>query len=101
MTKRHAGGSDDWWCNDEELVGRRSPALVDNLDCWGMPTHAPIRVESAEALPSDSELEPTLASTMKGRGFRFWLEVLDFGVLELPATSLCGKGQMAILRVEE
>jgi hypothetical protein len=101
VEKRHAGGSDNWWCNDDELVGRSSPALVDNLECWGMPTHAPIRVERAEAIPADRNQEPTLSFMMKGKGFRFWLEVLGFGELTLPARTTCSLPGMTILQVEE
>jgi hypothetical protein len=101
VTKEDAPGSGNWWCSDEDLIGRGSPALVDNLDCWGMPTHAPIRVEHAEAIPADRNQEPTVPFLMKGKGFRFWLEVLDFGELTLPARTVCSKPSMTILQVEE
>jgi hypothetical protein len=101
VLKEDAPGSGNWWCSDEDLIGRRSSALVDHLDCWGMPTHAPIRVEHAEAIPADRNQEPTLPFLMKGKGFRFWLEVLDFGALTLPARTLCSKPSMTILQVEE
>ena len=101
VTKDDAPGSDNWWCSDEDLIGRSSPALVDNLECWGMPTHAPIRVERAEAIPADRNQEPTLPYLMKGKGFRFYLEVLDFGALTLPARTTCSVPGMTILRVEE
>jgi len=101
VTKTDVAGPDNWWCSDEDLIGRRSTALVDNLECWGMPTHAPIRVERAEAIPADRNQEPTLPYLMKGKGFRFYLEVLDFGALTLPARTTCSFPGMTILRVEE
>lgn len=87
--------------NNEDLVGRSSPALVDNLDCWAMPTHGAVRVERAEAIPADRNQEPTLPYLMKGKGFRLWLEVLDFGTLSLYATSVCSKSTTPILEVKE
>ena len=101
VTKTDVAGPDNWWCSDEDLIGRRSTALVDNLDCWGMPTHGAVRVERAEAIPADRNQEPTLPYLMKGKGFRLYLEVLDFGTLMLPATTLCSKPAMTILKVEE
>jgi hypothetical protein len=71
VIKTDVAGPDDWWCNDQELLRRSSAALVDNLEFWGMPTHAPIRVERAEAIPADRNQEPTLPYLMKGKDFDF------------------------------
>ena len=89
------------WCSNEDLVGRSSPAVVDNLECWGMPTHGAVRVERAEAIPADRNQEPTLPYLMKGKGFRLYLEVLDFGELTLYGRTDCPKPTVTILRVEE
>jgi hypothetical protein len=89
------------WCNNEDLIRRSSPGVVDSLDCWGMPTHGPVRVERAEAIPADGNQEPTLPYLMKGKGYRFYLDVLDFGELTLPSTTLCSREWITILRVEE
>lgn len=101
VQKEYAGTRTDWWCNDDALVRRFSAGLVENLECWGLPSEAPIRVERSEVVPSDWETEPALESQMKGRGFRLWLEVLDHGALVLLPSSRCSLGPRAILQVTE
>jgi hypothetical protein len=101
VQKEYAGTSSDWWCNDDALVRRFSAGVVEDLECWGLPSGAPIRVERAEVVPSDWETEPALDSQMKGRGFRLWLEVLEHGALVLAPSSRCNLGSRAILQVTE